>query len=101
MPNVLALVNETFEKRSVLIGLSWGFMGDCKEVGMWPKELLTGSWIDCLDAIEKKIVSLRLILNNGPHGDKFREQLSNHEVRSKFHDIYRYAGKAVEDLKRQ
>ena len=67
---------------------------------MWPKELPTGSWIDCLNAIEKKIVALKCMLNKASHGNEFKEKLSNHEVRTKFDDIWRYAGKAVKDLER-
>ena len=65
---------------------------------MWPKELPTGSWIDCLDAIENELGSLRRIRRDMRDSQKFQEQLSHHEMRAKFDLIWRYAGKAVKDL---
>jgi hypothetical protein len=65
---------------------------------MHPRDLPTGSWIDCLNAIEKELHSLRRIQNDIRHGDAFEEKLSEHDVRVRFGYIWRYAGKAVKDL---
>jgi hypothetical protein len=71
-----------------------------EEVGMWPKEPITGSWIDCLYAIEKSVRSLKRMANNGPHENEFTRKLASHEARTRFDEIWRYAGKAVKDLER-
>ena len=65
---------------------------------MWPKELPTGSWIDCLDAIENELGTLRRIRSDVRDGRGFQEKLSHHEMRASFDLIWRYAGKAVKDL---
>ena len=67
---------------------------------MWSKELQTGSWIDCLNAIEKEISSLKRILHRGPHQSEFTEKLSSHEAKNRFGVIWHYAGRAVKDLER-
>ena len=65
---------------------------------MWPKELPTGSWIDCLDAIENELSTLRRIRSDMSNGGGFQEKLTDHEMRTSFNLIWRYAGKAVKDL---
>jgi len=65
---------------------------------MWPKELPTGSWIDCLDAIENEIGTLRRIRSDIRGGSEFQEKLTRCEMRTRFDLIWRYAGKAVKDL---
>lgn len=71
-----------------------------KEVRMWPKEPITGSWIDCLNAIEKSVRSLKRMANSGRHENEFTRKLSSHEARTRFDEIWRYAGRAVKDLER-
>jgi hypothetical protein len=65
---------------------------------MWSKELPTGSWIDCLDAIENELDTLKRIRSDVGDSHAFQEKLTNHEMRTSFDLIWRYAGKAVKDL---
>ena len=68
---------------------------------MWPDKFQLGSWVDCLDAIEKEVSTLKDILSNRPHDSEFSRKMASHDVRSRFDDIWRYAGMAVKDLERQ
>jgi hypothetical protein len=67
---------------------------------MWPEKPVTGSWIDCLSAIEQEIESLKRICSNMPHTHELEEQFSDFRMRRRFDQILRHAGKAVRDLEK-
>jgi hypothetical protein len=67
---------------------------------MWPEKPVTGSWIDCLNAIEQEIESLKRIGSSMPHTNELEEQFSDFRMRRRFDQILRHAGKAVRDLEK-